>query len=492
MKKQKSLLLGSAGALVAVSGAMAADLPVKAAAAQYMRVCDLFGNGFYLIPGSDTCIKVGGYVAWKFGYNNTTTTTPHFSGTAGAQDRTVSPFSTRVRGNIQMDTRTLTQYGTLRTLTSIHFQNQGQTESFNTARAMVQWAGFTFGRTQSYADVGKIGGGWSDVTFVTGRETGPNGINTIAYSFDLGSGFVLSIGADERSTKSLTNLSVASALKVGVEPTDFHAGEKWPDVHVDLRQSGPWGYWQVTGMVHDLAGVYYNSGCAQPGTTLCGHPGDRLGFALQFGTELPLPQFGPRDRVGLFAHYGQGMGTNNSGNNVASPALFGSGNVVGTGFRTEGYFVDGSGIELVTGWTVEGGYEHGWSPIFQSNIMFGIGQQLHNAATKNWFLGAVCGVAGTGATQQTAISANRATNSCNPDFTIWQVGSRTRWTPVPGFNLSITGQWTQIITAFSGTATLTGLQGARPTGVYTLNNDKGNFAVSVQAARQFNVGGIVE
>ena len=48
--------------------------------------------------------------------------------TGGAQDRTVSSLSSRVRGNLAFDTRTNTEYGTLRTLTSLHFQNQNKTE----------------------------------------------------------------------------------------------------------------------------------------------------------------------------------------------------------------------------------------------------------------------------------------------------------------------------------------------------------------------------
>ncbi|MGC2774398.1 MAG: porin, partial [Bradyrhizobium sp.] len=58
----KSLVLGSAAALVAMSGAQAADLPIKAKAVEYVKVCSLYGAGFYYIPGTDTCIKLGGYL----------------------------------------------------------------------------------------------------------------------------------------------------------------------------------------------------------------------------------------------------------------------------------------------------------------------------------------------------------------------------------------------------------------------------------------------
>ncbi|HEX2654381.1 MAG TPA: porin, partial [Xanthobacteraceae bacterium] len=68
MKTVKSLLLGSAAGLVAVAGAQAADLPVKAAPVQYVKICSLYGAGFYYIPGTDTCIKIGGYVRAEWNY----------------------------------------------------------------------------------------------------------------------------------------------------------------------------------------------------------------------------------------------------------------------------------------------------------------------------------------------------------------------------------------------------------------------------------------
>ena len=58
----KSLVLGSAAGLIAMSGAQAADLPVKAKAVEYVRICSLYGAGFYYMPGTDTCIKFGCYL----------------------------------------------------------------------------------------------------------------------------------------------------------------------------------------------------------------------------------------------------------------------------------------------------------------------------------------------------------------------------------------------------------------------------------------------
>ena len=68
----KSLLLGSAAAFVAVSGARAADAVVIAEPEpmEYVRVCDTYGVGFYYIPGTETCLKVSGYFRYDIGMGN--------------------------------------------------------------------------------------------------------------------------------------------------------------------------------------------------------------------------------------------------------------------------------------------------------------------------------------------------------------------------------------------------------------------------------------
>src|ERR1017187_7644229 len=64
MTLMKSLLLGSAATLVVVAGAQAADLPTKkgAPAAEYVKVCKVGDIAGFIIPGSDTCLKISGYV----------------------------------------------------------------------------------------------------------------------------------------------------------------------------------------------------------------------------------------------------------------------------------------------------------------------------------------------------------------------------------------------------------------------------------------------
>ena len=67
--KIKSLILGSAAALLAVSGARAADavMAPEPEPVDYVRVCDAYGAGFFYIPGTQTCLSINGYVWWQVG-----------------------------------------------------------------------------------------------------------------------------------------------------------------------------------------------------------------------------------------------------------------------------------------------------------------------------------------------------------------------------------------------------------------------------------------
>ncbi|MEQ8697112.1 porin [Bauldia litoralis] len=60
--KLKALFLGTAAAFAVSGGAQAADLALAVEPIDYVKVCDAFGTGYYYIPGTDTCLKVGGYI----------------------------------------------------------------------------------------------------------------------------------------------------------------------------------------------------------------------------------------------------------------------------------------------------------------------------------------------------------------------------------------------------------------------------------------------
>ncbi len=115
MKLVKSLLLGSAAGLIAVGGAQAADLPVKAKAVEYVKICSLYGAGFYYIPGTDTCIKLGGYLRAEVALNTNSDFNGQTASAAGASNRLTNYYTCRSREDLNIDTRTATEYGVVRT-----------------------------------------------------------------------------------------------------------------------------------------------------------------------------------------------------------------------------------------------------------------------------------------------------------------------------------------------------------------------------------------
>ena len=105
----KSLLLGSAAAMVAVSSAQAADaVVVEAEPVEYVRVCDAYGSGFFFIPGTETCIRFGGFV--RSAYEKLTF--DNDDSAIGEQSYTL--WGQRARLNI--DVRNETDWGTLRSV----------------------------------------------------------------------------------------------------------------------------------------------------------------------------------------------------------------------------------------------------------------------------------------------------------------------------------------------------------------------------------------
>jgi hypothetical protein len=62
-------LLGFGAGLIAVVDAHAAELPLKAKPVEYVKVCSLYGAGFYYLPGTQTCIKLGGFLRAEIKYD---------------------------------------------------------------------------------------------------------------------------------------------------------------------------------------------------------------------------------------------------------------------------------------------------------------------------------------------------------------------------------------------------------------------------------------
>jgi hypothetical protein len=97
----KSLLLGSAAALAVVSGAQAADAVVAAEPEpmEYVRVCDAYGTGFFYIPGTETCLKIGGHLRFE----------KYFQDAKGSKEY----YEWHTRGRIEVEAKNDSEWGTV-------------------------------------------------------------------------------------------------------------------------------------------------------------------------------------------------------------------------------------------------------------------------------------------------------------------------------------------------------------------------------------------
>jgi hypothetical protein len=497
MKVAKRLLLGSTAGLVAVGGAQAADLPVKAKPVEYVKICSLYGEGFYYIPGTDICLKIGGYVQADYGWNRAGNGQPHYNGgNGGAQDRSVSPYSTRGRAHFNFDSRTQTAYGTLRTYVAVHIDNLNQgSVTVNPSRAFIQWAGFTFGHTKSFTDVPGTPGPDSFRSIHQTQaqsDTGANGTNQIAYTWELGNGMTLNVGADERRTKGIGNLS-NNVVTVGANPATAFGPYQHPTPWLNFAVNQAWGRFGVSAIFNKVNATYYTGdnavtgvvgcpGAAQTGTSQCFYPDDKWGWAVLSGIDIKAPWAGPGDHFGGFFDYGVGAAAYSAGSNMTSPGLFGGGNTIALGVLTDAVFVNGGQFELTTAWSTGFGYEHFWLPNFSTTVFGTYTQVRYNDTVINSRL--FC--AGGGAVAQNVVLVG--SGRCDPGFNYWTLGTHTDWYPVAGFRLAVEVLYSRIETAFDGQTVVLGkTAGLRPTGSYTAK-DQGILSVGFRAQRLFAAG----
>src|SRR5438132_520239 len=284
MNMIKSLVLGSAAGLIALSGAQAADLPVKAKAVEYVRICSLYGAGFFYIPGTDTCIKLGGYVRIDATFNGSVYDQPAWSGDLGQQNRYRDYFAARSRMALTVDTRTATEYGVVRTFGQADFQftTQGNNSTnplvFTASTAagtntgllnqpgegyvavemvFIQFAGFTFGKSASAFATPWHGYPGNNTSFLLGGHDTVTGVNNIQYTAQFGNGVSGTIGLDD---PTVFNRTAVANLTIPVGTTgaipNAYAGVHAPDVVGNLRVDQAWGLFQISAAAHEVSGSY--------------------------------------------------------------------------------------------------------------------------------------------------------------------------------------------------------------------------------------------
>ncbi|TYO66564.1 porin [Bradyrhizobium hipponense] len=492
MKMVKSLLLGTAAGLIAVSGAQAADLPVKAKAVEYVKICSLYGAGFYYMPGTDTCIKLGGYLRADAILGGAGDYNFQQGANAGSNNRLTNYYTGRARFDFNVDTRTATEYGVVRTYADLIFSWDSQTvtgsnpSAFSTGsaslglyHAFIQFAGFTFGRTVSIFDAPwqSYPAGGPDT--IPGGSNHVNGVNQVAYTADFGQGITGSLALQDETTanngqSNLWNVSSGTAAQfvTGVYGANDWGGTRTPDIIGQVRVDQAWGLAQISVAAHELHTAYY--GATEP----TGHPSDKWGWAVQGALSIKNIPTGAGDSINLQAVYTDGA-TRYNFQSLFPQSFFmfsgsGAGAYQSTGFAglSDGVFGVGTGIDTVKTWGLRGGYTHNWSPNWASAIYGGYAQLKYGTAGKALICGNFAAIALAGAT-------------CNPDFNFAVIGVNTAWTPVKGLTFTADVSYSHLDQKYSGTIASPGIAtAAKPAAVYELK-DQNSVSMLLRAQRNF-------
>jgi len=190
----KRLLLGSAATLIAVSGAHAADVVVaEPEPVEYVRVCDAYGEGYFYIPGTETCMRISGYVRADIkGGDNV--------GARKRGDIDRDTYAWRTRATLRFHTASETELGTLRTFVELRSQwDNGHDSNGGQLRfAFIELGGIRVGLDESIFNhwTGYYGNVINDdiVNPMAYTRT-----NVISYTFNAGNGFSggIRVGLDE-------------------------------------------------------------------------------------------------------------------------------------------------------------------------------------------------------------------------------------------------------------------------------------------------------
>jgi hypothetical protein len=534
------LVLGSTAALLAVTGAQAADLPVKAKAVEYVRICSLYGAGFFYIPGSDTCIKLGGYLRVDTTFNGGIHGAPAWNSDLGEGDRYRNSFASRSRMALTIDTRTATDYGVVRTFgqADIQFSTQGNStvnpNSFTgspstgtntgllnqpgegyvaTEYLFIQFAGFTFGKSSSAYSTPWNGFPGNINSNLLGGNNTDTGVNNIQYTAQFGNGVSASIGLDDPTVWDRTAVYNLGPSGVGVGGVgalgtsgNAYAGAHAPEIVGNIRVDQAWGLFQISGAAHEVSGSYniLNTVAAPGGAVgvasaaptalseISGHPETKWGGSVMAALNIKNIPTGAGDDIKVDASYAVGDTKNVIATSGASPnfAMFGSTGVagayqsIGIGATTDAVWLPvssgGTGdLKLTKAWGIRGAFNHNWTPYWSSSLFGGYSSVRYDGTVGDLSTakGAYCAAFAVGH------PGAGVTYTCNPDFNVSQLGVITRWTPVKNLTFSGEVDWFHLDQKYSGTSTF-GPGAPKPTATYEFK-DQNTVLLQLRAQRNF-------
>ncbi|HEY8566401.1 MAG TPA: porin [Beijerinckiaceae bacterium] len=453
MKLVKSLLLGSAAGLTAVAGAQAADLPVrKAAPVEYVRVCSTYGAGFFFIPGTETCLRVGGRARAEFRIESDRFRTADTSGFRGL-------------GRLNLDARTQTAYGTLRTFvrfdiarrtgvlrsgtqerlglafggTGVDFTGRAQTNVL-VDKAFIQFGPITAGRASSFFDFYQ-----NDLEFLGTSGSAQPSTTLFAYTASFGGGFTATLSAEdgqERRTPVFAggNFAGINPFTGALIAGGFDAAQRnqLPDIVAALRVDQSWGSAQLSGALHQIRVAGTTSTAFGASQLFAGYaPDTEYGFAIQGGLKFNLPMIAAGDVLWLQAAYAQGAGNYVYGSAYAFGGALANqagdrGGVIGQTLDAVSTIY--GDLKLTESYSVVAGFLHYWTPQIRQGV-FGSYTKIDYSNILRTQYGPL-GVIGAGGVP-TAGSALGALNPNFKDLSVFAIGTNLIWSPVRDLDIGV-------------------------------------------------------
>lgn len=433
MVSVRTLLLGCAA--IVGGGAQAADLPAKTASSvEYVRICSTYGHGFFYIPGTETCLRVGGRVRAEYLYLEPT-------------DRLQDTIGFRARGRINIDARTATAYGVLRTYIRMEMtRNTGaygfSSTTSNVAQAFIQFGGLTAGRVVSFfTDPNLPAPNFGDLRF---DDPSNAEVNLFAYTFSFGNGFSATVSLEDGTERSVNNdldfplFGAGSPTPVFPPIASTYGGERMPDVVANIRYTGTWGGAQLSGALHQIrdvsAGIATVDGVTGPFINpITGLPNPAFadtdyGFALAAHGYANVPALGEGDAVWISATYTDGaIGYLNTGQAGSISNAFISAGSLAMPFTDA--FVDPFTGEFKTNkaYSIAGGLNHNWTPAIQTNV-FGSWMRFDAPSIAQYAVPT---------TTATLAAGTAGTTTGLVDFDEYRVGANVIWTPVKDFLIGV-------------------------------------------------------
>jgi hypothetical protein len=318
-------------------------------------------------------------------------------------------------------------------------------------------------------------------------------VNQFTYTAQFGNGVSLSLSAQDQTAYyqagvqnlgSVTASALAPALgTLGAYGASDYAGTIAPDLVAMLRVDQAWGLFQASFAAHDNHAAYYGA------TELSGHPDDKWGWAGQLALSIKNIPTGPGDTINLQGVYTDGATRYNIQDLSQGGAItyFGGTSVpgayqsIGLGVAPDSVFVNGGSQQLIQTWGFRGAYVHNWNPNWNTSIYGAWADVMYNSTAK----AAICGPLGNGVGGSFGIAFGTAgLTSCNPNYSIGQIGTQTQWTPVKNLTFSADLTWMELNQNYAGTITTSSAGIGKPLATYALANQNA-FTLLLRAQRNW-------